>query len=585
MTFDALAMHAVVDEMRPTIEGGRVDSVFLVEDRRLAIEVYGGGRRSTLILSADPRDARFYVTGDRTHRGTDRVTPFLLLLRKYVRGSRIVALHQPRLERLLTIALRTHPNDDLPREVALVAEVMGRRSNLVLVDEDGSIMDALVRVPPSVNPSRPLLPHLRYTPPPAETKPDPDDPNLGGRLRMAAGDAASSAWRVVVDNVAGFSPLAAKEALARCDVHPAALAADVTNWDEVGDALSELAHSVRSGSWEPSIAWEGGSALAYAPYQLRQITGAEVRTYASMSEVVALAGGPAVRPPRFDRLKRPMQDALGARLDQSRRKRSSLERSLASADRADELRSAGEAILTNVSVIPADAASFEWEGRRIDLYPSLTAVENAQSYFRQYADARDAGKVVPPLLNEVEAELQYLDEMMLHVDLAEDERSLNALRRELEEAGHMKAARPKRNQSKATTAKRPGGPYRRLSIDGAEILVGSSAEGNATVTFRLAEPNDLWFHVRGAPGAHVLLRASGSTAPAAIETAAQLAAANSARRGDARVEVDYTLRKHVRKISGGAPGRVTFVHETTVRVEPIARGDAGAMRGSQVLTA
>jgi predicted ribosome quality control (RQC) complex YloA/Tae2 family protein len=181
--------------------------------------------------------------------------------------------------------------------------------------------------------------------------------------------------------------------------------------------------------------------------------------------------------------------------------------------------------------------------------------------------------VVPPLLEEVEAELQYLDEMILHVQLADEERSLNALRRELETAGYLKALHPKRKPSKQHGAKPAAGPYRRLVTHGTEILIGLSAEGNATVTFKMAEPDDLWFHARGAPGAHVILRERGGTSSAALEMAARLAAGYSAVRSETRVEVDYTVRKHVRKISGAAPGRVTYTGETTLRVEPVAPGE------------
>jgi len=372
---------------------------------------------------------------------------------------------------------------------------------------------------------------------------------------------------------AGVSPLLAREVVARAGYDPEAKSERVEDWEAVARELQGLMELTRSHAWEPSISWQGEHALEYAPYPLRQFPGARVQTYASMSEVIELAVERKIVVPRFDRLRRPLMDALDARAEQARRKRSSLERSLASADRAEELRENGELLLANAHSIPPGALSFEWEGRRIDLYPTLTAVENAQSYFRQYTDARDARRHVPPLLEDVEQELQYLDEMATHVRLADSEQELSVLRRELEGAGvirlpaNRKAQPPKKSAAKTP----PTGAYRKLRLDGAELLVGGSAIGNDTVTFRLADNDDLWFHARGIPGAHVILRQPGANPTAAhLELAAGIAAGQSGASTDSRVEVDYTRRRYVRRISGDRPGRVTYINAETILVAPRA---------------
>jgi predicted ribosome quality control (RQC) complex YloA/Tae2 family protein len=236
-----------------------------------------------------------------------------------------------------------------------------------------------------------------------------------------------------------------------------------------------------------------------------------------------------------------------------------------------------------VAQIAPDSVSLEWEGRRIDLYPTLTPAENAQAYFRRYADARDAKRVVPPLIEETSRELEYLDEMALHVEMADSERDLNTLRRELEATGVLREARGKSKQrdSQRARGKPPTGLYRRFSVDGNEILAGTSAVGNEMVTFGVAGPNDLWFHVRGGPGAHVILRNPGrDPSPQIIEAAARLAAAHSALREELRADVVYTPRRHVRKIAGAAPGQVTYRGETTVSVRPEMDKRAAAARSA-----
>jgi len=569
VTYDALTMHAVRDELECRVLGGHVDRAVLIDTRRVALEVFAHGMRLSIIFALDSGESRIFLSEDRARRATERVTPFSLLLRKYVAGAEIAAIEQPRLERLMAFQLVSRVEKGPPRRISLVAEAMGRRSNLTLVDEDGTVMDALVRAPPSMNPRRPILPHLRYVAPPREAKLDPIDDRLVRSLEdearrhpeMAASD-------LLVRGVAGCSPLAAREALARVAAATDATASAVS-WTDVVDALRVLVASVETRLWEPSVAQRDGLPIDYAPYRLTQFPAAEVVAFGSISEAIRAVEARPISAQPFDLLKQPLPRALEERAEQARRKRSSLERTLAEATQADDLREAGEAILASAHALEPGASALDWDGRRIDLYPTLSPAENAQSYFRRYANARDARKVVPPLLAGVEAELEYLDELALHVRLAASQSDIAALRAELQMAGilrddHGRPRGPKRDKLKARS-----GLYRTVSVDTAQVLVGASALGNETVTFALARPDDLWFHARGVPGAHVVLRTHGS-APGAdqVSAAAGLAAAHSAARDATRVEVDYTRRKYVRKARGEPPGRVTYANESTISVAP-----------------
>lgn len=569
MTFDALTAHAIADELRDRITGAHVDNVVLLDLRSVALELYAG-RRLTLVFAMDPADPRIYLTSRRMRRGTDAVTPFLLLLRKYVRSSRIVAITQPRLERVLTFRLATHPLHG-NQEVILVAEAIGRRTNLILLDEDETVMDALVRLPTPAPAGRIIVPHVRYTPPARAAKLDPLDPGLARALEVAATHADGPAWSFLVGRVDGLSPLAAREALARAALESDVAVADVRCWDRVAASLRDLVAPIEHGCWQPCVALDGERAFAFAPYRLQQFPNATVQLLPTMSAAIEQTATPRGATEPRSMLKQPLLDAIGAKIEQLCRKRGSLERALATADRAESLREAGEAILANLSTIEPGAAGFEWNGRRIDLYPSLTPIQNAQAYFREYAAARDARKTVPPLLEEVNVEIEHLAALAVHVELAEREEELAALRAELATAGlHIAERKPgagsaPRKAGRSST----GGAYRREEIAGAEVLLGRSALGNDTVTFRLARPDDLWFHARGVPGAHVILRTGGKPQPAErIEAVARLAAAHSAARHETKVPVDYTERRHVRRVPGGPPGRVTYRAEATILVSP-----------------
>jgi predicted ribosome quality control (RQC) complex YloA/Tae2 family protein len=222
----------------------------------------------------------------------------------------------------------------------------------------------------------------------------------------------------------------------------------------------------------------------------------------------------------------------------------------------DPLRRAGELILTYQPAL--GEAELTVDGETITLDPTLNASDNAQQYFARYRKAREAGERVPALLQEARNQAALQADLRALVDVAPDMNAIRALRRE---AGVERANR------KQQVAK--GAPYRRVPLgDGWEALIGTSASGNAAVTFDLASGEDLWLHARGVPGAHVILKGHGQASDAIVERAAQLAASHSASRSDSRVEVDIAPRRYVKKIPNGPPGLVRYSNERTVRVTP-----------------
>jgi predicted ribosome quality control (RQC) complex YloA/Tae2 family protein len=231
---------------------------------------------------------------------------------------------------------------------------------------------------------------------------------------------------------------------------------------------------------------------------------------------------------------------------------------------AEPLRHAGELILAYQSALPLGSTELRVDDQRFELDPRLSAVDNAQAAFARYRRLRDASERVPELLDAAQQQLEHLQQLRALVEVADSMDAVRALRQEVAEAsgGHE-------GSRKARSA--PRAPYRRVGLgDGWEALVGTSAAGNAAVTFEQARPHDWWLHAHGVPGAHVILRGEGEPPPPVLERAAELAAWYSAARSAARVEVDVAPRRYVRKIPHGPPGLVRYTNERTVRVKPSA---------------
>jgi len=578
MYFDALTMAAVADELRTQILGGRVQTVLLPDDLSIGMEVYAHGERRYLLASAHPEHARVHLAGEKLRRGVETPSPLLLLLRKYIHGGRVAAIEQPPFERALHVAVQ-HPEGN----TTLIVEVMGRYSNIVLVAEENLILDSVKRVGPEMSRYRIILPQHFYVPPPPQSKLDPTDVTEL-RLRDLLSDASpeSPLWRALVAGVRGVSPLVAREVVYRAMGDAEAAVSQMTRITPLLDALQEMLMPVWEHCWQPGIVKRGEELVAFAPYPLNQYGGWEA--VESISQAVEAYYGQMVGEDAYAAAKRGTREAIFRARDRVRRKQEALQRSNVSQAQVEELRLKGEMILAYAHGIEPGQRKLtapvgpDEPSLLIELDPTISPVENAQRYFEKYKKAKSAAEEIPPLLRRAELELRYLDQLETDLALAANRPEIQEVEASLAEAGYVREKR-RRRKMKQTFPPKVGGdrggararsePLAVTSEDGLLILVGKNSRQNYEVTFRQAAPHDLWLHVRGVPGAHVVVKAGGrDVSETTLRQAAQLAAYYSQARGSARVAVDYTERRHVRPIKGAGPGLVTYTQEKTIRVEP-----------------
>lgn len=559
MSFDALTLAAVRDELAPLLTGARVQKLVFVDELSVAAECFTpSDGRTHVLLSAHLEHGRIQRIETLPARGVDRDTPFTLLIRKHLRNARITSLGQPPLERVFELECEQRdPRNGLHR-VKLIVEAMGRRSNLVLVDDRGVVLEAARRTPPSRNARRPMLPHLPYAPPPPQDRLFPE----AITPEALADGAGGSLAKHLAGRVAGLSPVSAREVTFRATGR---LEADTsaTDWPRIVETLREFLAPKR---WCPTVAFEAdGHPMEYAPYELSHLAvGMRLEPFTSISAAMSAYYAAERRPARGDPLaaeRKALLAPLERALRSAERRAAALEHQLATAHAEQApLRAAGELILTHQAAIASEATELEVNGRRIDLDPKLSPAANAQAYFARYRKTREAVDRVPQLLAEAQHTIDHLRELRTLVEVADQMDAIRALRREVG-AATGSGQRDRKQPSKAK-------PYRRLALDGWEVLVGSSAEGNVAVTFELASADDLWLHARGVSGAHVILRGSPPPPDDVVVRAAEVAAAHSAARASSAVEVDVAPRRYVKKVPGGPPGLVRYANERTLRVTP-----------------
>jgi predicted ribosome quality control (RQC) complex YloA/Tae2 family protein len=570
-TVDALCITALRAELVRTLLGGAIQRVE-VRPNELSLEIYAHHARRRLFCHVGDDAARVHLASQKSEPADVRESPMFLQFRKHVRGGRIVRISQPRLERLLQFEITTKDDAEI-RTCGLIIEAMGRRSNAILVDDGGRILDALRRTPPSRSPQRPVLPSLRYVAPPTQDRLDPADPDLAQKLANLA--RGLSPQTLVADlltkMVAGFSPTTAREIAFRATHDVGAHVDESTDWAAIAAAVMRLVDAIDSERVEPCVGYIDDSPIALTPYRpefLASVESVRLESFDSMSAAVeaAFAATPGRSRYTITRSAAEVARKIRAAIDVEKRRASALAREIPEQEEVERLRLHGEAIFANLASIPTGATSLEFNDLTVPLDPLRTPVEMANEYFSEYARRRDAAARVPALLESSAQRVEYLETLLAMAEASDAQGVHRQIARELQsfQGGQTGEAVGKKRRSSQEPQ-----PRRFQSSDGYTILVGTNGTMNDRITFKLAAPDDIWFHARGEPGAHVVLRgASRQPSMEAIQLAANLAARYSRARASGSVPVDHTAVRNVRKIRGAPPGLVRYVKEQTIRGYP-----------------
>ena len=565
MNFDTFSVAAMAAELRDVLIEGRVQEVTQVNSLAFGFEIYVYPVRHYLILSAEPQAPRLHLTEERVRRGVGNDTPLMLVLRKYMRGAVLEKIEQPPYERVLQFYFKTRFG-----LIILTLELLGTRSNLLLLAEDRSIL-GVARLPKSSGSAgqRHLLPNHFYTLPPSQSKALPTQvTELSLRQEFSEASPQMKLSRLLPQIITGISPFLAREIVYRATGQVNTTVGQVTGLSSLLDAFHQLFSCFWENKWQPMLVLDAEDRpIAFAPYAVQHQPHTQpMVTFSAAVEIYFIditAGYVAAKAPLIESIKE-------ARRRLKRRHARLVEDAAAQAN-PEMLKEMGETILAYAHEIQPGqrelVAAWALEGLplTVKLDPALSASDNAQQYFGRYRKALRAADEIPGQLKKIELEQIYLDQLEQDLAMAENRPEIDAIAGVLAEAGYRKAKRGRKKRYKKAGAR----ALRLVAPDGATVWVGKNALQNADLTFNRASPDDLWLHARDIPGAHVLIpTAEGLPTEADVFWAAGVAAHYSKARRDTSVEVDVTLKKYVRAIKGAAPGLVTYRNESTLRVAP-----------------
>ena len=572
MALDAVCLRAVLEELRPQLLDLRVDKV-QQPSRDQVILLLRGNRR--LLLNAGAGSPRIHFT--ELLRDNPAEPPmFCMLLRKYLVGGRVESLTQPGMERSAELTFRV--TDEFGRESrrTLVLEAIGRRSNLILLDEERRIIDCLRRVDSEMSPERQVLPGLFYELPPThEKRPFTEGDEADFRAALAAANPERPADAFLLDTYFGLSPLVARELVFQAAGDSGKRVYELTEAQETAlwQAVLSLRQRVEDGDFQPICLYRDGKPAEFSYLPIRQygdlMENREMESFSALMDVFYESRE------REERTRQRGQDlirSVTSARDRCRRKLAQQRQEFAKCQDRDQLRISGELITANLYRMERGQTKLTAENYydpdcreiTIPLDPLLTPQQNAAKYYKRYTKARTAEKYLTEQMALAERDEAYLESVLEELRQAETEQDFLDIRAELRENGFLKRSGKEKKELKRATK-----PREFRTSGGWRVLVGRNNRQNDQLTTKTADYRDLWLHTQKIHGSHVILCCQGQAVPEEdLLQAARLAAYFSQAKDSANVPVDCAAVRYVKKPAGARPGMVTYTNARTLYVTP-----------------
>lgn len=559
MPLDSICISALTSELREKLVGGRIDKVQQPERSMLLVSLRSQGESHKLLFSAGTGSARVHLT-KASFENPAEPPMFCMLMRKHLIGAHISGVEQPNNERMIVITLDSYDELGLKSEKKVVTELIGRSANVILVGEDGRIIDCMRRMDFAGDATRRMLPGMIYKLPPVQEKSaflSCDEEKFRAALSTADMNQSIDKW--LMDNFSGLSPLICRELAYRSG-------GDYERLVSIAQALRE---SVLAAELSPYMIRVDGKPRDFSFMAISQYgSEAEVEGFESFSQLLDAFYSSRDRAEQQRKRSHELTRSVKTARDRLQRKLVSQREEFRRTEQREELRIKAELVTANMWRVKKGDRLIECENYyeedcpliKIELDPLKTPQENTARMFREYNKLKGAHHHLAILIEEGERRLDYLNSVLDTLERAQSEKDLSDIRRELVDTGFIKKLK---NNGKTKFKEQQ--PLRYISDEGYEILVGRNNAQNDQLTTKIARRTDFWLHTQKIHGSHVIIRCDGLMPPElTIEQAASLAAYHSQARDGGKIPVDYTMVRNVKKPSGALPGKVIYTEYNTI---------------------
>lgn len=569
MPFDGVVAKAITDELNQNITGGRIYKIYQPQKDTLVLHIRSNNRNIKLLLSCNANTARIHMT-DMEYENPAAPPMFCMLLRKHLIGGTILKVEFSDYERIIGLLIEADDELGDRSKEKLVIEIMGRHSNIILVNEGGKIIDAIKHVDHDINRVREIMPARDYVLPPSQDKTVPSklDPHSFA-LSLQKDERPLS--KILLSGILGLSPVICREICVRAGVEPDKAPAYMTQTQllSVADTLKQMIEDWQHEKYTPCVVHDSmNKPVDFHAVTLSQY--GEVESFPSISAAVDSFYRVREMKEHIRSKCADLMHLVKANLERCEKKIRIHAETLEENADYDKYRLYGELILANIYSLKkgmdrCSLLNYYAEGESyadIPLDENRTPQENAQWYYKKYNKAKNAHAYAGEQLKHSRRELDYLENVLYSLEEADSSESIEEIREELREQGYIHKTNTRRKNLPKSE------PYSFTSSESYSIWVGRNNTQNDELTLRFAKPGDMWLHTKNIPGSHVIARIPDPIPDKTLLEAAGLAAWFSKARNASRVEVDYTRVKYVRKPSGAKPGMVVYVQYSTVIVDP-----------------
>ena len=559
MACDGITVAALVQELKDNLTGGRIAKIAQPEPDELLLTIKTPAGQRKLYISASASLPLIYLT-DENKLSPMTAPNFCMLLRKHIGNGRITNISQPKLERIITLHIE-HLNElgDLC-EKKLIIEIMGKHSNIIFCDDKDMILDSIKHVSAQMSSVREVLPGRTYFIPDTMEKSDPLSVNEKKFLDTLK-EKPVPLGKAIYTSFTGISPVIAEDIcfLAGLDSQLPASELDEDTFLHLFRQFSYYMDDIRGCHFHPCIYYDGTSPKDFGAVALSHFSNYTKQEFTSISEVLNTYYATKNTLTRIRQKSADLRHVVQTAFERNRKKYDLQKKQLRDTENREKYKVYGELIHTygyNLAPNSRELTALNYytnEEITIPLDPTLTPAENAQKYFNKYNKQKRTFEALTELIQETADDIHYLESISNSLDIALTEADLIQIKEELMQTGYVRRKYTKKKE-KITSR-----PMHYISSDGYHMYVGKNNLQNEELTFSFANGNDWWFHAKGAPGSHVIVKTGGDELPdRTFEEAGRLAAYYSKNRGSDKVEIDYVEKKHVKKPNGSKPGFVVY---------------------------
>lgn len=576
MAFDGITVNGLMHELNNLLLGQRIGKIAQPEKEELLLTFKGLSGANRLLISANASLPFIYMT-DQNKTSPITAPNFCMLLRKHISNGRITEITQPSLERVLRFKIEHLDELGDPAVKFLYVEIMGKHSNIIFCNEENIIIDSIKHVSAQVSSVREVLPGRPYFIPTQEGKFNPWEIDENTFINTVC-TKPTSIVKAIYTSLVGFSPVMALELSNRCALDGDAATASLSSnqKEALFQEFKNILADMEQGNFHPTIYYnpQNSSPVEFASLPLTMYADMNATEFESVSELLQIYYAQRNQYTNIRQKSSDLRKIISIHLERDYKKYQLQKKQLEDTEKKDKYRIYGEMLHTYGYQIAPGAKKttvtnyYTNEELTIPLDEQLNPMENAKKYFDKYAKLKRTSEALSQYIVETKQQIAHLESISAALDIAENDADLSAIREELCDYGFIKkhGGKKKAKQEKSK-------PLHFIDSNGFHIYVGKNNYQNDYLTFKIATGNDWWFHTKGIPGSHVIVKTEGKELPdSSFEYAAALAAYYSSGRENDKVEIDYLQKKNVKKPNGSAPGFVVYYTNYSMMASPSLTG-------------